>query len=53
MLLSPLVRLAGRTLRRHLGRRLGVEDAAVWAIRLPLVTLVVAGILALPLVRAR
>jgi hypothetical protein len=53
MLVVPLARLAGRTVRRHLGRRLGVEDAAAWAIRLPLVTLVVAGVLALPLVRAR
>ena len=53
MLLSPLGRVAGRALRRHLGRRLGVEDAAAWAIRLPLVTLVVAGILAIPPGRPR
>jgi hypothetical protein len=52
MLPTLLTRAAGRMLRRRLGR-LGGEDALAWAIRLPLVTLVIAGAVALLLHRPR
>lgn len=46
MLRSPLVtRAAGRLLRRRL-RRMGGTQTLAWAVRLPLVTLVLVGALA-------
>jgi hypothetical protein len=50
MLLTPLTMAAGRMVRRGL-RGLGGDDAAAWAIRVPLVTLVLAGLLAAALRR--
>jgi hypothetical protein len=53
MLISPLLRAAGRCARRRALRRLGVADAVASAGRVALVTLVLAAMLALRMQRPR
>jgi len=53
MLISPLVRAAGRAVRRRALRRLAVGDAVASAGRVALVTLAIAAALALCLHRPR